>query len=335
MKILITTGIYPPAIGGPAQYAKNLAEAFAQLGHRVTVKTYRLEKKLPTGLRHLFFLIKILPAVWQCDFVLTLDTFSVGWPTVLAGKILSKKVLIRTGGDFLWEGYVERTGDLILLSKFYQTSLAKLSRKERIIFKLTRWTLRRATKVVFSTDWQRQIWATPYQLDLAKTAIVENYYGPKEPSEQATKKNFIFAGRAIRLKNLEKLELAFTEAKRIDPEIILEKVSLPHAELMEKLRSAYAAVIPSVSEVSPNLALEALRYNKPTIMTHDCGLAEQLQSVTLLVDSLDHDNVARKIASLADLTVYRDYQRRLLEFNKIHNWRNIAEELLLSGQNDL
>jgi hypothetical protein len=60
MKILIATGIYPPKIGGPAQYALNLKNEFEKMGHGVRVKTYGIEGKLPTGFRHLFFFFKII-----------------------------------------------------------------------------------------------------------------------------------------------------------------------------------------------------------------------------------------------------------------------------------
>src|SRR3989344_8972792 len=58
MKILITTGIYPPKIGGPAQYALNLKESFERMGHFVYIKTFNIENSLPTGIRHIFFFIK-------------------------------------------------------------------------------------------------------------------------------------------------------------------------------------------------------------------------------------------------------------------------------------
>jgi len=137
MKILISTGIYPPKIGGPAQYAKNLKEAFEKRGNIVSVQTYGVEEKLPTGLRHLFFFFKVIPDVLKSDEVFILDTFSVGLPTVLVCRIFGKKRIIRTGGDFLWEQYVERTGKKVLLSNFYDTEKTNFSRKEKISQKIS------------------------------------------------------------------------------------------------------------------------------------------------------------------------------------------------------
>jgi len=39
MRILITTGIFPPDIGGPATYVPTIAKALAERGHQVTVLT--------------------------------------------------------------------------------------------------------------------------------------------------------------------------------------------------------------------------------------------------------------------------------------------------------
>ncbi len=328
MKILITTGIYPPTIGGPAQYAKNLATAFTELGHQVMVKTYRLENKLPTGLRHLYFLLKILPAVSQSDFVLALDTFSVGLPTVAAGRLLGKKVIIRTGGDFLWEGYVERTADLVLLRNFYQTTRDRWSLKERLIFALTRWTLQHVSKLVFSTDWQRQIWLNPYQLALARTTIIENCYGPKQVSRSATQKIFVASSRSLKLKNHERLLAAFKLAQQRVPDLVLVDESLPYTELLDNIKTSYAVIIVSVSEVSPNLALEALNYNKPLILTRECGLSGLLKNTVLLVDPLDVHGITEKILFLTRPDNYQQYQQRSERFIKLHGWQAIAEELL-------
>src|SRR3989344_790659 len=160
-RLIIATGIYPPQIGGPALYAQHLATEFKALGGEVQVVTYgQLERFLPFGLRQLSYFLKLWRAVGPGDQVLALDAFSVALPVAWLRCLKRIKVIIRIGGDFLWESYVERTGKLIPLSHFYQTKLS-ITFKERIIFKLTRWLLARADGLAFTTDWQRQIWQTP------------------------------------------------------------------------------------------------------------------------------------------------------------------------------
>src|SRR3989344_4385316 len=93
MKILISTGIYPPHIGGPAKYARSLKEELEKGGHSVKVKTYYLEHHLPIGIRQTLFFLKIIPAIFWTDFVFALDTFSVGLTSTLLCKIDGKPTL--------------------------------------------------------------------------------------------------------------------------------------------------------------------------------------------------------------------------------------------------
>jgi hypothetical protein len=137
-----------------------------------------MDEHLPAGVRHaayfnkLFFLLFFIRA----DYVIALDTFSVGFPAVLAGKFAGIPVIIRTGGDFLWEFYVERTGEKIVFSDFY-TRPRSFNTKERIIFRLTQWALRHASAAVFSTAYQRDAFVPAYGLEAARARIIENFYG--------------------------------------------------------------------------------------------------------------------------------------------------------------
>src|ERR1700722_9909317 len=119
MKILITTGIYPPEVGGPAYYAQGLVEGFQKLGHEARPVTFGALRKWPTGVRHVLFFFRIVPSMFWADRVLALDTFSVALPAAIATFIFRVPFVIRTGGDFLWEQYLDRTGELIVLKDFY------------------------------------------------------------------------------------------------------------------------------------------------------------------------------------------------------------------------
>src|SRR3989344_9562594 len=75
MRILIATGIYPPEVGGPAYYAQGLGEALKKVGHRVDIVTYGALKKLPMGVRHAAYFLRLLPRLPLADTVIALDTF--------------------------------------------------------------------------------------------------------------------------------------------------------------------------------------------------------------------------------------------------------------------
>jgi len=165
MKILITTGLFLNDTGGPAQYASRLKSEFEKLGAKVKIAQYgSIESAL----------VKIWPSALWADCIIALDTFSVGVPSSVAGKLLGKKVVVRIGGDFLWESYVERAGRKITLREF-NSSLPELNLKEKIIFRLTKFLVRNVHKLAFNTDWQRKIWQKTYKISPDKSCVIKNY----------------------------------------------------------------------------------------------------------------------------------------------------------------
>lgn len=333
MNILIATGIYPPATSGPAQYAAAMQAEFWARGHAVRVATYgRVEKILPAGVRHLWFLLKILGGVRRADLILALDTMSVGWPTALAAKWFKKKIILRTGGDFLYEAYTERTGDAVLLSQFY-LARRRFSLKESLIFRITRQTLARVSVLVFSTAWQRDIWLKPYGLEkmaaAGKIKIIANRFDAKLSDEPAAQKNFIFATRNLKYKNIERFKTAFAIAASENPDITLEMYhDLPHAELMERIKNCWAVVMPSLGEISPHVILDALRCNRPFLLSRESGFAAELKNIGVLADPLSVNDLRDKILWLAREENWRTTHAQVVGFSKQHSWAEIADEIL-------
>ncbi|MFZ2763791.1 MAG: hypothetical protein WAX80_02010, partial [Minisyncoccia bacterium] len=257
MRILITT---PPSL-----YASNLSREFVSLGHEVRQISYgRAEQLLPAWVRHAYFLLKIFPSVLWSKTIITLDTYSVGVPSVLAATMFGKKIIVRIGGDFLWESYVERTGNKITLREF-NSNPPQLNLKEKLIFFFTKVLVYLSDKLVFNTEWQRDIWQTRYGILESKSCVVRNHVPAKNKS-LSQNETFLWAGRKIKLKNIESLE-------ELSKEFEIEMVSgLSHGKLQEKIKNCYAVILPSFSEVCPNFILEAASFGKPFIMTAETGL---------------------------------------------------------------
>lgn len=325
-KILIVTGIYPPAIGGPAQYAKHLAEALAEAGDKVEVRTYGWEKRLPSGWSHFFLFLKLLPAVARSEAVIALDTFSVAVPVYYATRLFRRKFVIRIGGDFLWESYVERTEERVLFKNFYLDTLDNWTNKEKQIFKLTKKVLRGADTLVFTTNWQREIWAEPYGLDLAKTTMIENYYGPKESSLESDSKTFVGGTRQLVWKNLDNLARNFFTAKLRDGSLQLDLENAPYEEFVEKIRRAYAIILVSLGDVSPNMILDAIRLGKPFILTRETGLYDRLRGVGIFVNPESDKEIIEAIMTLANPEEYNRWRAKVNQFTFTHTWQQIAEE---------
>lgn len=329
LNILIATGIFPPDIGGPATYSSNLRLELINKGHNIEVLFYKIEKKLPIFVRHLLFFIRICFKVGKIDFVLAMDTFSAGLPSFLAAKLFNKKFIIRTGGDFLWESYIERTGEEIVFSKFYKNN-NKFNFKEKIIFKLTKFLLKNSSAIIFSTNYQKDIFKDAYGLDEKKCFIVENFYNNYIGKlNNINGKRFIWAGRNIKLKNIKRLKEAFKLAKIERSDIELELYSgVGYNDLMDKIKNCYAVILPSISEISPNFILEAISFKKPFISTKENGLINRIKNLGIFFDPLNANDLKEKILYLANDENYKKIENELSNFDFEHNYEEIADEII-------
>ena len=333
VKILIVTGIYPPEVGGPSEYAKNLKDTWSSQGYEVSVRIFSRFNFLPTGIRHLVYFCYILPAVWRADFVFALDTFSAAMPSVLATRMLGKKIILRTGGDFLWELYVERTGELVLLKDFYQTCIERFSAKERKVFKLIKFVLQNVDAVAWSTEWQRGIFMEPYSLSKQRHFIVENYYGPKIQSYPPVRKNFVAGARPLKWKNGARLRRVFEREEVRDASLELDMNTIPHGQFLEKIQHAYAVIMPTLGDISPNTILDSIRANKPFILTQETGFYDKLKDVALFVDPESEADMAGKVLYLANQTNYELQKRKVENFTFTHTWEDIGREFITIYKN--
>lgn len=326
MRIVIATPLYPPEVGGPSYYAQGLEESLKRLGHEPIVVAYGNLRTLTTGISHLAYFFRIFPKLKGADAVIALDTASVAIPTWFASALFRVPLVIRAGGDFVWEQYLERTGDLVPLHSFYKQPM-KLSIKERLAFALTRFIARRSF-VVFSTEMQRDVWMQPYGLDKRKTKVIANAVDEPLPSEPPIKKNFLWYVRPMVVKNGHNVRAAFEKAKEKFPEIELEEGQVPKQILLNRMQSCRAVLLPSLTEISPNFILDALRFRKPFIMGKYSGFATWLEPYGTLVDPLDVDDIARAIEMLASDEGYARALTKVSAFSFVRTYDEITQEFL-------
>jgi len=135
-------------------------------------------------------------------------------------------------------------------------------------------------------------------------------------------KKFLWAGRKIKLKNLEIInELA----KEFDIEMVS---NLSHAELQEKIRNCYAVILPSYSEVCPNFILEAASFGKPFIVTEETGLKEIYSKGGTFVNPFDKKALKEAILELSKSEKYEQYKEELVSISVKRPWRTVALEFL-------
>jgi glycosyltransferase involved in cell wall biosynthesis len=328
MKIVISTGIYPPEVGGLSQYAYELKSAFEKKGHTVTVSTYGNLKKIPTGFRHVLYFFSVLKKLFGKDCVIILDTFSVGLPAVCAARILRVPSIMRIGGDFLWELYVERTKDLVPLVSFYETTRSAWSYKEKIIYQLTKYALNKTTKIIFSTSWQKNIFDTAYQIAHKNAALIENYYGGVRSANTFQIKNFIASTRPLALKNVTTLETVFAEVEKQHADIRLVTTLFSHDEFVRVLQTAYAVILVSISDISPNMVLDALRTGTPVICTKETGILDRIKDSVYLVDPRNPAEIKKALEDFCDESIRNTYAKKAASFNFTHTWDEIADEFI-------
>ncbi len=333
MHIVIATGIFPPAIGGTATYAKNLAEGLAKKGHEVRVVTYGSGKlthlrssgsyggqevesgKFPVtevsnagGIFSRWWrYAKVLKEVGKdADVVIALSSVSVGMPLMLAGLKKPKKIL-RLGGDFFWERYTD-AGGMMSLREWYESSfglwrLINMTFMEAILLSFD--------QLVYSTEFQKKIHESVYK-NLPKRLVIGNAaptYASKAPagepnpspipnptpntSRPHTPFKILFMGRFVGFKNL----LTLIEAMAMLPHVKLTMVGDGPMEAALRLRirqysleprieiqpavhgdekwKVFAEhdqlIIPSITDISPNVALEAASACLPVVMTGETG----------------------------------------------------------------
>lgn len=327
MRIVIATPFYPPDRGVLAVYAEGIGGALRKQGHTVSVVSLGFLKRLPPGLRHGAYFLKILFPVMRSNHVLLLDTWSVGVPAGFAARICRKPFSVRIGGDALWEAYVERTGEGVRLSDFYRERRT-LSFKERLMRRLTQSLVRHARAVFFNTAFQKSIWKGVYPLP-ENTHVLENFFPPKHNVPVSTERIFVAANRPTAYKNQEMLERVFARVRAKHPEAVLDTRVLSHEEHLMRLNSAYATIIPSISEVGSNIAIESVSRGKPFIMTEDTGTSERLSGCGLFVDTCSEEALERAIRSMLEKQVYDELRTHIQAFSFMRSWDDVVRDILL------
>src|SRR3989344_4310784 len=165
-KILITTGIFPPDIGGPASYAMTLGKN-ALNGQQITVVTYsskfsyssdkelpfrvvRVWRKWPKGLRHLIYFFRVLSEAKKHDVLLSLNAVSAGVLALRAARIRKKKFFVKIVGDYAWEIAVNKKKSSLLINDFQDAAHSGLI---KILSKMQRRTCKKADGVIVPSEY--------------------------------------------------------------------------------------------------------------------------------------------------------------------------------------
>ncbi len=165
-RILIVTGIYPPDIGGPASYARTLAQRLSK-DHEVNIITYssvrkydqdknypfsvkRVWKKNFWFLRHTIYALKVFFAGRNSDIIYSLSTINGSIPSLISARFFKKKFFVRIAGDYAWQSAVEKNKTTLLIDDFQKV---KKGGWIGFLHKLQVWVCKKAGAIIVPSQY--------------------------------------------------------------------------------------------------------------------------------------------------------------------------------------
>ena len=228
--ILICAGIYPPDGGGPATYSKLLFDELPKWGAGADVLNFGKVRHLPKIIRHIAYFFKALKMGKKADIIFAQDPVSVGFPAMLAAKILRKKFILKVVGDYAWEQFQQKseirnpkseTNPKFKTLEKFQTE--KFDIKTELRRKIQKYVAKNAHKIIVPSQYLKKI-VLRWGIDEDKIKVIYNAF--EAPALGKTKEELrkklglsgtvlISAGRLVPWKGFDKLI-------EIMPEIIKE-----------------------------------------------------------------------------------------------------------------
>jgi glycosyltransferase involved in cell wall biosynthesis len=228
MKILIATGIYPPAIGGPATYSKLLHDELPARGFDVSVCNFGDVLRFPKVFRHFMYFWRLVGAAKDVDVIYAQDPVSVGFPALLASQVRGKRFIVKIVGDYAWEQSTQRFGVTDRLDDFSKTS-ARYSFRVKFLKKIQKYVADGAERIVTPSKYLKGI-ISNWGVDPKKIVVIYNgfdFKGVSSPKSVLRHKLtltgtiIVSAGRLVPWKGFSALIDAFAEVKKEIPDAIL------------------------------------------------------------------------------------------------------------------
>ncbi len=256
-------------------------------------------------------------------------------PAVIAGVLLRKKVILRIGGDFIYENFLFKK-ELNILD-FYQNFPSykkQMGWSLYVKYSVQKFVLENCYGIVFNTDgWQEKIYRTHYRLP----KHIWNIPNPVDKVEMSRldrvnlssenkKKIFVAITRDIPYKNISRLKRVFGELNNQD--IILETKQRSHAEVLDTLANAFAYLNVSHSEISPNQVLEAVQFQLPIIITKYSGITDYLvnSGVAVAVEPTNEQDIKEKIKYILNLENYQRIKDAYKNFIWPQTWNSLFKQ---------
>ncbi len=201
MRILLATGVYPPAIGGPAKQVYDLAHALATAGHTVSVLTFGHERSIEkrddimvyTMRRniaifgkflkyfHLRAMLRVIVSAGIPDIVQVNSVRFFGYVVGRYFKARGVPTIIKYAGDFVFETINRDTLKVIEIADVFTISL-----KARWLRWLEQRILKTFDRIWAQSAYQRNVLVQHLGIPESSVVVMPNYIDIKPYREGAT-----------------------------------------------------------------------------------------------------------------------------------------------------
>jgi len=262
--------------------------------------------------------------------VVATDVYSVGLPVRLALIGRHNRLLLRLGGEWRWERAVESQRFFGTLREFWSRSTHVW--RDVLEMWIYGWVMGRAERMAVTSRLLKEILTPLNQKWIHKIDIIPNQAYAIDHRKRSTDPphqplRLIYVGRFVRVKNLlflahvlraaivksgQAIRCTFVGDGPVRAEVEKTLRDIPDMvfvgtknsyEVASLLVDADILVLPSLSDLYPNVVIEALAHGVPVLCTSEHGLSSDLGGVHFLSPK-DEEVWKREITSLMDPSRY-------------------------------
>lgn len=321
MKICIVTPILFPEPGGPSIFVDRFIKSLIKDGHEVSViaigesdeywdkgRGYcviKISRGRSLPLRILKTVFNIIKFGWKSDLLFSCGLFL---ECAISKLLIKKPLVIRIGGDPVWERWTDREG---IKSDLIEFQNKRYSFRVEIKKYIQRFSCRMSDRMITPCYFFKKI-VERWGIQSQKVEVIYNGINEEEinlaSKEELRKKYFLndkkvilTIGRFITFKRIGEIIESFAELQERDMYLMIigdgpkkmELVELSQRlglserakflgvknnnEVLEYMKAADIFVLNSVDEVMPHVILESLAVGTPVIAPNGGGIPEIIQ----------------------------------------------------------
>jgi len=345
--IMLTTGIFPPDIGGPASFIPIFARVLTQKGVKVEVvtlsdniqddsslpyKVVRISRKIKKPFRDILVIKAIVKSAKNSDLIFS---NTLAFESAIASKIVDKKLVQKIVGDLAWERANGSGRFQGRLDEYQNSDLCFKS-------KLTNWyrdfAVHQSSMIITPSNYLKNI-VSKWNYPKEKIEVIYNAVEFEEADKKIKKDKFriISVARLIPhkgieaiLKTLDKIDFEFeyivigdgplkNDLQRLSNDLKIDTKFLGNVskkEVANWLNSSDLFILNSSYEGLPHIVLESMENSCPIIASRVGGTPEVVkdQENGLLFGYNNQDELLKKINLIKDNEILKN---KLIENGKL------------------